>query len=498
MYMKHLAAKTLAILLTVTLSATASLAEDKNASKYPPYTQYVAMMMDGKKIGYGVLHFRIKDGKAVTNRTVKITMSRGGTDITLIIKTLEIETLDGKPLSFEYKVDPGQRVIAGKIGSDGKLRVERIVAGVKQNKVVDWPKGAVMSHGQMINDRKAGLKPGTKITRNDLDYTTLTPKTVTSLVGEKTKVDLLGRVAMLTEIKSVTQSASGKENSSRYVDDKFLSMKEITQGMGMILVAVDCSKAVAMGTNDTVDLTSKTALPSPVKLSRKATRGPLIYTIKPTSTESDLQFLDGANQSVKTAKDKTITLTIRPTPAPKNVPIGYKGKDPVVLKALKPSQYVQSNHKSIKILAKRAVGNAKDAATAAIRIERFVRGYIRTKNLSVGYASAVEVAKNRKGDCTEHAVLTAAICRAAGIPAQVLTGLTYVGQYNARSNVFGPHAWNRVFIGGKWIGIDSALRGFDTGHIALALNDDDKDMIGFRNTLGNFKIISIKTLKEDK
>ena len=60
MHMKHLAAKTLAILLTVTLSATASLAEDKNASKYPPYTQYVAMMMDGKKIGYGVLHFRIK------------------------------------------------------------------------------------------------------------------------------------------------------------------------------------------------------------------------------------------------------------------------------------------------------------------------------------------------------------------------------------------------------------------------------------------------------
>ena len=39
----------------------------------------------------------------------------------------------------------------------------------------------------------------------------------------------------------------------------------------------------------------------------------------------------------------------------------------------------------------------KDAATAARRIEKFVRKYINKKNLSVGYASALEVARSRRG-----------------------------------------------------------------------------------------------------
>ncbi|MDP6544132.1 MAG: transglutaminase domain-containing protein [Phycisphaerae bacterium] len=500
--MKHLAGKTLAIFLSVTLSATAVRAKDAKSSQYPPRTQYMAVMMDGKKVGHSVATFKIDKGKAVTNVKMTMTLSRGGMAITIAVDTVETETPDGKPVGFALTINQGplgQIVTRGTIGGDGKLHVVMNVAGMTQNKTIPWPQGALMSHGRMIIERKAGMKPGTTVTSTVFDPTALAARTVTSTVGEKTKVDLLGRVVMLTEVKSVMQSKMGKINATSYIDDEFIPLKSIVPALGMKIEMIDCSKAVAMASNETLDLISKVILSSPVALTKEALAGPLVYTIKPTSPEATPEFLDGANQSVKTADDKTTTLTIRPTPAPKNAPLQYKGKDPTALEALKPSGYVQSDHKTIKDLARKAIGDAKDAATAVAKIEAFVRKYIKTKNLSVGYATAVEVAQSREGDCTEHAVLTASLCRAVGIPAQVVMGLAYVNGFAEHRNVFGPHAWNRAFVGGKWVGLDSALKEFNTGHIALACGDGiSDDMLKVVNTIGNFKIITIKTPKDNK
>jgi len=86
-----------------------------------------------------------------------------------------------------------------------------------------------------------------------------------------------------------------------------------------------------------------------------------------------------------------------------------------------------------------------------------------------------------------------------GIPTQVVMGLAYVNGFAEHRNVFGPHAWNRAFVGGKWVGLDSALEEFNTGHIALACGDGISDaMLKVVNTIGNFKIITIKTPKGDK
>jgi len=83
---------------------------------------------------------------------------------------------------------------------------------------------------------------------------------------------------------------------------------------------------------------------------------------------------------------------------------------------MQPNRFLQSDNKQIIKLARRAIGGTKDAAGAVKKIEAFVGDYIENKSLSVGYASAVEVAASRQGDCTEHAVLVAAMCRAVGIP----------------------------------------------------------------------------------
>jgi len=87
-------------------------------------------------------------------------------------------------------------------------------------------------------------------------------------------------------------------------------------------------------------------------------------------------------------------------------------------------------------------------------------------------------------------VLAAAMCRAVGIPAQVVTGLAYVDQWRTVENGFGGHAWVQVYIGDKWIGLDAAFRGgYDAGHIALAAgNGNPGDFFSLVTTMGQFKI----------
>ena len=120
-------------------------------------------------------------------------------------------------------------------------------------------------------------------------------------------------------------------------------------------------------------------------------------------------------------------------------------------------------------------------------------GYIENRSLSVGYASAAEVAVSRQGDCSEFAVLTAAMCRAVGIPAQVVAGVAYVDDFAGHQG-FGGHAWTQAYIGGKWIGLDASFRGagrggYDAGHIALAVgNGEPADLFNMAPTLGQFKI----------
>ena len=68
---------------------------------------------------------------------------------------------------------------------------------------------------------------------------------------------------------------------------------------------------------------------------------------------------------------------------------------------------------------------------------------LNAKDFSQAFASAAEVVDTHEGDCTEHAVLLAALCRARGIPARVAIGLVYM----PATHEFGYHMWTEVYIG---------------------------------------------------
>lgn len=145
---------------------------------------------------------------------------------------------------------------------------------------------------------------------------------------------------------------------------------------------------------------------------------------------------------------------------------------------LQPTAYLETTAPEIKALARQAVGDEGNPVRAAARIEKFVENYIVKKDFNVEFASALETARSREGDCTEHAVLCAALGRAAGLPTRCVLGFGYIPPGvnnptvgNAKGHdtgIFGFHMWAEAWVGpNQWMAMDAALDGFDAGHIVI-------------------------------
>ena len=313
-------------------------------------------------------------------------------------------------------------------------------------------------------------------------------------IGATKEIDLLGRIAPLTEVTQSMVMPTGPIDSINYVDKEYDALKMVSPVMGINIEVLACDKAFALSENDTADFLDRFLLPVPAPIKDVSAAKEITYHLQPVDTDT-LNIPVTDNQTVrKDAKGNTL-VTVKPLKAAAGEKIPYAGKEAKILQALKPNMFVQSNDPVIINLAKQAINDTTDAAEAAKKIEKFVYDYIDEKNLAVGYATASEVASSKQGDCSEHAVLTAAMCQAAGIPAQVVTGLLYVDNFAGKDNIFGPHAWVQAYIGGKWIGLDAtrADKGFTAGYITLAEGDGNPEgFFGMVNTLGYFKIVAIE------
>jgi transglutaminase-like putative cysteine protease len=114
---------------------------------------------------------------------------------------------------------------------------------------------------------------------------------------------------------------------------------------------------------------------------------------------------------------------------------------------LKPGPFIESNHPKIKNLVRTIVAADEAPLTKTIKLVDWMNKNIEKRPV-ISVPDALAVIENRAGDCNEHAVLLAALARAAGIPAKIEAGLVYL---NGR---FYYHAWNLLYLG-KWITVDS-------------------------------------------
>src|ERR1700729_912189 len=82
------------------------------------------------------------------------------------------------------------------------------------------------------------------------------------------------------------------------------------------------------------------------------------------------------------------------------------------------------------------------------QLAAFTDGYITKKNSQRGQDLASMVARRKEGDCTEHAVLLAALVRLFGGASRLINGVAFV-VFEKKPYAFG-HQWVEVAVDGKW------------------------------------------------
>lgn len=484
--------------------APAKTTPDETAQELAPAkttldeTEYFAVFMEGKKVGHAMQSRVVADANVTTTIEMDITISRLNIPVRMKTSEAHIETTDGKPLGFEsvQEFSGMTATMTGTIDDKGMVNLTTASMGAEQKSNFEWPSGALMAEGLRLLHLEKGLKEGSKYSVKIFEPSVMQAVETEIEVGGKKDVDLLGRIVSLTEVTStMTIPPAGAIVSTSYIDDDLCMQKFITSVAGMTIEMLACAREFAVGKNDVFEIIGKMFLTAPESLNNVDTASAITYSLSPTG-ETDFNIPSTDNQQVQRAEDGKLTVTVKPVAAPAGAEFPYQGKNETILEATKPNRFLQSDHEEIIKLARSAVGGTKDAGEAVRRIEAFVAEYIENKDLSVGYASALEVAKSKQGDCSEHAVLTAAMCRAVGIPAQMVTGVAYVDDWSGLKG-FGGHAWVQAYVGGqtgKWVGLDAAFKGtgrggYGPGHIALAVgNGEPAEFFNLATTLGKFKI----------
>lgn len=128
----------------------------------------------------------------------------------------------------------------------------------------------------------------------------------------------------------------------------------------------------------------------------------------------------------------------------------------------------------------------KESVSAQIgRFNQYVYTLLRKEN-SATFSSAVETLEAGYGDCGEHAVLLAALLRAAGVPARVVLGLLYV----APKKGYYYHAWVVAYAGGNWIFADPSHDAFPAcnDRIPLMIDDTGEKMLRLGGVVGRVKV----------
>ncbi len=163
--------------------------------------------------------------------------------------------------------------------------------------------------------------------------------------------------------------------------------------------------------------------------------------------------------------------------------------DPAYLAdARRATPWLQSGNARIAAIVRRvAPSRVSDSRKMDLLRDETLRHIVRID--FTGHFSALETVERGAGDCTEAAVLLAALGRAAGIPTRVVNGLVYSRErYHGVGNAFMPHSWVLAFVEGQWRSYDAALLAFDSTHIALTIGDGDARSISAASQLGSLLI----------
>ena len=316
-----------------------------------------------------------------------------------------------------------------------------------------------------------GANPGDVFTLDIFDPATMGQEPVLVKVGEREEIVTGGEkttaIKMLVTFKGTTQYLWIGNNGEILREKGILGMslekttkEDALDGLSFE-ASEDLTKIASVQSNVVID--------NPVKLS--------LLKVEIEGIETDSLMMNGERQMFENRiltirKESLLDLPDNPY---------TKQTERFWLYFLKPTQFIQSDNKKVIDIATKTTNPSDPPLIKAKKIMKWINANIEKRPV-ISLPDAVSTLENKAGDCNEHAVLMAALSRAAGIPAKIESGLVYL---NGR---FYYHAWNLLYLG-RWIAVDPLFGQIpaDVTHIRFS-SGDPQEQLALMGVIGKVKL----------
>ncbi|GIW81171.1 MAG: hypothetical protein KatS3mg105_2978 [Gemmatales bacterium] len=444
------------------------------------FESWDAAYLGGTKAGYvHTITHAIKRGEETFYRTsteLHLTLQRFKQTITLRMENGTEETPDGKVTSvFMHQVlgKQQERLLTGTVqGNMLAVVVDEIRNKMKRRvleRKIPWDENVLGLYKQQLLLKEKRIKPGDQLSFRSYEPTINAVINTKVHVKDYETVEVRGKKMKLLRVESIPDRIEAQNASiqlpplTTWHDKDYVALRSQVEvpGLGQ-LTLYRTNRDFAVKQTGPVAKLPDIGLGQLVRLKRRIPRAydtrVVVYRIRIKDDKDPVTaFANDDRQTVKKLGDDLIEVRVD---VPADEPV--ENPAPVEERYLKSCYFINCDDSRVKELAKLAVGKETDPWQKALRIERWVHRNMKNKNFSEAFATADHVARTLEGDCTEHAMLAAAMCRAVGVPSRTALGLVYIE--NIQGPAMGFHMWTEVYVRGRWRPIDATLgRGFVGG-----------------------------------
>lgn len=455
-----------------TIRISRKLPTDMTAVSAEGRDSWLNIYQKDRKIGYAHRRLaRSAEGFAVEESVFMRINTMG------MVQNIHVETRgqledDFSLRSLQFRIRSGRFSFAarGKV-INGVLDITTDSAGTNRSHRIRLPDKPYLAAGLFDALHAADLKPGDFFSFDIFDPVTMGSQPIkVSVIGPE-DVQVLGTVVPATKVMLNFKGA----NQFAWLSDEGDVLRE--KGLlGMRLEKTTRREALAaVGAGTIGDLTDISSVASNVVIEKPTSLKKLSITVEGIDLEQ--VHLDGGRQ-IRSGSRVTIVKEDLSRLAPHLEVDQMKLLEQIFLQ---PSPFIQSDHKTIRDLVDSILGNGTGKPLQrAQRLLQWVYNHI-DKRPVLSLPDALATLENREGDCNEHAVLLAAMARAAGIPARVETGLVYL---NGR---FYYHAWNLLYLG-EWVTADAVYNQLPADVTHIRFTSGSRQQSDLMGVLGRVQI----------
>ena len=429
--------------------------------------------MQGAKVGYShtVTDQIERDGRDLlhTRSENQLEFRRFGKAIEQHVVLESTESLDGGLVGFrsELSSGPTPMVTTGHY-EEGQLLIRTDSESKTQRSTIPWAQDWLGFFAAEQSLQREPLQPGqVRKFRALMPVFNQPADVILEAIGYE-PTELLTGTHTLLKIRSLVSFGGpiGQIESFSWTDRTGQTLKTLVPGVGQTGYRTTREMALGKSEGPAFDLGDFATIRVESELLRPHETTQVTYRVRMQDGDPSSVLADGLTQSV-TALDEhsaeVVVRAVRPNLPKENTArfVTEPTDDD-----LAPNNLIQSDDERIVALAGEDAAGEFDAWTIARQLELLVQRRIEVKDFSQAFATAAEVAESMEGDCTEHSVLLAALCRARNIPARVTMGLVYYQQEGG----YAYHMWNEVWIRDRWVPLDATLGlgGIGAAHLKLA------------------------------